>query len=748
MHRIALKANVFGYVKNLGGSEVEIYIEGSRESIRKFFTFFWKEKPEVAIIESINVKKVEPKGFNEFKVLKSGTEITKRAIIPPDFSICEECLKEVLNPNDKRRYRYPFNSCAFCGPRYSMMYTIPWDRENTAMRDFPLCEECMREYTDVENIRRYHAEGISCSLCGPKVFLYTRDGELINVKDPIREAAKLINEGYIIAIKGIGGFHITCLASDDNVVLELRKRKRRPEKPFAIMVLDIETASKLVYLNDDIIKILKSIQRPILLLPAKEDAPVSKYIAPGLKHLGIFLPYTALHYLLLRDVKDKFAIMTSGNPHGEPMCISNETAFKKLKNIVDYFLIHNREIVNRVDDSVLRYTCGELVFIRRGRGFAPMWITVKSWFKKPVIAFGALLQNTGAIAFENKVILTQFIGDCDDFNTLIDLDRYLRTLINMYKINVKESILVCDLHPEYTTTKLAEEWSSEYGIPLIKVQHHWAHIVSTMADRGITEEVIGIAIDGIGYGIDRQIWGGEVMICTYSNFERIGHLKYVKIPGGDLAVEYPVRMLISYLSNFLTYNEIKKILNRKKLIERGLKYGEIEFNVIIRQIESSETSYTSSTGRFLDAVSTYLGVCYVRTYEGEPAIKLEAFAKECSDWIDIPIELVDGKYIINIVKAFEKILEIEDKYKPEEIAYMVQYGLGKAFGKLVLKIRKRHHRYVVMSGGAAVNEYIVRGVKDVVEKHGLKVILPKKVPPNDGGISLGQVIIANELVKQ
>ncbi len=483
-----------------------------------------------------------------------------------------------------------------------------------------------------------------------------------------------------------------------------------------------------------------------MLLPAREEAPVSRYVAPGLRRLGIFLPYTALHHLLLSSVRDKFAIMTSGNPHGEPMCTDNREAVERLRGIVDYFLVHNREIVNRVDDSVVRFTCGEVVMIRRGRGYAPTWIEVNRWFRRPVVAFGALLQNTGAIAFENKVVLTQFIGDCDDVRTLMDLDKYIRRLIDMYRVDVSNCVVACDLHPRYTTTLLAERFSERLRSKLYRIQHHWAHVTSIMAERGVDEEVIGIAIDGVGYGADGQVWGGEVMLCTYDGFRRAGHLRYVKMPGGDLAVAYPARMLISYLCNLMSPEEVRSLLARKRIIESCLRYGDKEFDVIVKQIESKSTPLTSSTGRFLDAVSTYLGVCGVRTYEGEPAIKLEERARECSEWIEIPVVHVVDEQVIDVVKAFEELIVLEGKYDVEALAYMVQYGLGRSLGRLALTARSRRHKYVVVSGGAAVNEYIVRGVRDVVERAGLKVLLPRRIPPNDGGISLGQAVIACGLI--
>jgi len=756
IYRIAQQAGVRGYVKNLGGAEVEIHIEGTRDQIRKFFTLFWKTKPECIIVEEVRVRKVSPAGFSEFRIEPSGREAEARSVIPPDFAVCDECLREVLNPEDVRRFRYPFNSCVYCGPRFSMMYDNPWDRENTAMRMFPLCEYCLKEYTDPNNVRRFHAQGISCKICGPRVWLCDRDGNMIEVDDPIREAAKLINEGYIVAVKGLGGFHIACLATDDDVVLRLRRRKRRPEQPFAIMVLNLEVAEQLVELDDNSRRLLTSFRRPIVLLPMKDNAPISKYVAPGLSHLGIFLPYTPLHYLLLMDVKDRYAIMTSGNVHGKPMCTKNDEALRHLRDIVDFFLLHNRDIVNRVDDSVLRFTAGEPILLRRGRGYAPYWIKVPVKTDRVIVCLGALLQNAGAIMFDNRVVLTQYIGDCNDLDTLRDLEHYIKVLARFYRVNLQEAIFVTDLHPAYETTMLGERLAEEHHGQVIRVQHHWAHIASAMADRGISpdEEVIGVAIDGVGYGLDGQVWGCEIMYATYRYMHRIGHLKYVKMLGGDLATYYPVRMVISYLMNILDRSQLRKLITEHGLVH-GLRYGEDELEVILSMYDK-ESIYTSSIGRLLDAVSCLLKICLVRTYEGEPAIKLEAAAWRAwkrgskPELIELRILQENGEHIVDPLPIFEYIIDKFYTKKCEftdKIALSVLYSVGYAIGQLVKKIRKRNIKKIVVSGGAAVNEFIIMGLKESLKDADIKILLPRQVPPNDGGIALGQAVIAAALTQ-
>jgi len=732
---LARRFDLKGYVRNVGGSGVEIFVEGTKEKILKFLSSIKNEKPPPAKIENICVNWCEPQGFSSFEIVKSSKKEIIRSIIPPDFGMCEYCLKEITNPKS-RFYRFPFHSCAWCGPRFSIIESLPYDRENTTMVDFPLCEECLSEYNDPNNIRRFHIQGISCPKCGPKVWITDKKGNLIETNDPIKEAAKLIDDGYIVAVKGLGGFHIAALATDDDVVLELRKRKRRPQKPFALMALNLEIAKKIVVINKKAEITLTSPERPIILLPEKEDNPVSRYVAPGLSMQGVMLAYTPLHYLLLSETKDKFLIMTSGNPKGQPMCTKNEEALKKLNTIVDFFLLHNRRIANRVDDSVVRFTDGNLTFIRRGRGYAPVWIEIPIELETSVIAFGAELQNTGAVAFENKVVLTPYIGDTNEFTTLMDLDKTLRKLIKFYEIEPAESIIVADKHPLYSSRRLAEEWANHYGVDIIFVQHHVAHVASVLADYGLLDEpIVGIAIDGIGYGDDGNIWGCEIFAVKHNNFQRVHHLEYYPMPGGDLAVRYPVRMLISYLSRILDEEEIISFLKSTEIINK-LKYGEKEAKIVLNQLKNSVK--TSSIGRLLDAISSLLKICFERTYEGEPAIKLEAVAFK-GRYINPEPEFLIKNDVILVDKAFEWILEHFDKRR-EDIAKTILLSLGKKLGEVAVKNAKRIGAdKIVVSGGAAVNEFLIKGIRKIAKEEDMNVLLPKRVPAGDGGISLGQV---------
>jgi len=739
--RIALKSGVYGYVQNLGGGEVLIHLEGDKISIRKFFRLFKYEKPPPAEVSLIKVYIDKLKGYRDFKILKSGSQKIVKSMIPPDIGICRECIKEI--DSDTRWRRYPFNSCAWCGPRFSMMYKIPYDRENTSMIMFPLCRKCSEEYSDVNNIRRFHAQGISCPECGPSLWLTYRDGMKIDIDDPIREAAKLIDEGYIVGIKGLGGFHIACRADDDEVLNRLRVRKMRPYKPFALMALSINIVKRFAEVDDEAEKLLESPQRPILLLPLKDSSKISRYVAPGLAHIGVMLPYTGIHYLLLKDTREKYLIMTSGNYYGKPMEIDNKSAIKRIGEIVDYFLLHNRNIVNRVDDSVIRFSNGRPTFLRRGRGYAPKWIKIPNKLPYNVIAFGAELQNTGAIGFDDKIILTQYIGDVDDYDALNDLDKYLNWFVTTYGLNPGDSILVIDKHPKYGSTLLGVRWSNEYGSKLIKIQHHVAHGYSILAEYGMRRGII-ISIDGAGYGDDGNVWGGEVLsIYEDGSYERIGHLEYYKMLGGDLATIYPVRMLFSIISEAVDSEYAYDYIFKNGYLEYLRNINELNF---LKELFNMESIYTSSLGRALDAYSALLKICGYRSYEGEPAMKLEAFSyggsiiKELLNTVDI--NPVNSSKVIEIKEFFIKSLDIikNGLYSKRDLAYTFQYILGYKLASIAVdKARELGEKYIYISGGAAVNDIILKGVEDYADKNNIILRTHRLVPPGDGGISLGQV---------
>ncbi len=744
VYRLATKLGLSGYVVNLGGSEVEIYIEGSRRAIEEFLELFEQEKPPPAKLEKIEVEYVEPLGLDKFEIRKSIYKLSRRSMIPPDFGICRYCTEEVLG-SSTRFSKYYWNSCAWCGPRFSMMYSVPYDRHNTAMKKYPLCRECRRDYEDPLNTRRFHAQGISCPICGPKTRIYSIAGEEIPANNPVAWASEKIEEGYIIAIKGVGGYHIAALATNDEVVAELRKRKKRPTKPFAVMARDCTKASEIVEISSRECKVLESPERPILLLPKKDNTRISELVAPGLDTIGVFLPYTGFQLLLLRRLRDGYIIMTSGNRSGYPMCIDLECVFTHLSDIVDYVVDHDREIVHRVDDSVLRYTDGELVFLRRARGYAPMWLQTTIELPEAV-AVGAELQSAGAVSFEDKIVLTQFIGDLDEPGQIEDLERELQWLINTYKLEPK--IVALDMHPLYRNRKLALELAEKYNIELVEVQHHHAHAASAMIEHNIEqgEKRIAITIDGVGYGPDKTIWGGEVLVASYTEYKRIGCLNKFPLPGGDRATTYPVRALIGILSTIgLDEEETITLLSKRGLLSpKYLPYGEREARIAWRQTRIPNTVWTTSMGRTLDAAAVLLSVAWSRGYEGEPAMRLEAAARGGRDLdFEIPVVVRENLLVVDTSRLFEWIIWVLEENKPvNDIALTVQKSLGRALGRIALSSSKKLGGEVIVSGGAAVNTYIIQGIREALEEQELKLLLQKKLPPGDGGIAAGQIAVA------
>jgi hydrogenase maturation protein HypF len=749
VYRLAKSLDLKGYVVNLGGSEVEIHVEGDKSRVEEFVKRLFSDKPPNAKILNMVLEEIDIVGYEDFVILKSKQEAVYKSMIPPDIAICRDCIREILDSRS-RFYRYHWNSCAWCGPRFSMMYRIPYDRENTAMAIFKLCDECSRSYNDPNDVRRFHGQGISCPRCGPKTYVYSCDGKRIYVEDPVKFIAEKIVEGKIVAIKGVGGYHIACLASDDNVVLELRIRKKRPYQPFALMAKDFDVVEKIAIPPPGAKEILESLQRPIVIMPKREGSKVSELVAPGLSTIGVMLPYTGFQILLLNEIPDGFLIMTSGNIHGDPMCTDLECVLTKLRNVVDYVVEHERAIVHRVDDSVIRFTDGEPVLLRRGRGYAPRWVEVPVKLHDSV-ALGAELQTAGAIAFENKVVLTQFIGDLDNIETLEDLRKELLWFINMY--NLKPRIVAIDMHPLYHNRLIAREFSEKMGVEVVEVQHHHAHAVSCMAEYKVDpwSRALAITIDGTGYGLDGGIWGGEVLLTTYRDFTRVGSLKPFVLPGGDDAAIYPAKPLVSLMAVAgFSEEEVLKILSSLGL-DKSFHYGYEEMVLTYTLAKRGRGPITTSLGRVLDAFSALLGVCFKRTYEGEPAMRFEALADKAWKEIeyDVKLSLYEDRYTLDIFDMLRWVIENLKEYRREDIAFTILKSIGRGLGYIALKYLKglrNVEQRVFVSGGAAVNTYIIRGIREVLKREGIEVLLPKELPPGDGGIALGQIIVSQQVV--
>jgi len=727
IYRLAHRYNLKGYVKNLKNGDVEIYIEGVSSSICKFMDDLIREKPPITVIDCIETFEVEPRGEETFRIEKSGEEgRSKGSIIPPDIAICDSCLKELRAPSN-RRYKYFFITCTDCGPRFTIIERLPYDRINTSMKIFDMCSECFNEYTNPLD-RRFHAQTIACSRCGPKVYLTDNHGVKVECADPILEASRLIDEGLIIAVKGYGGFHIATATTIDEPIRRLRERKGRKNKPFAIMARDIKTIEGFAELTDIERKLLESYMHPIVLLKKNKDYYLSDLIAPNLHLIGVMLPYTGLHILLFEGTKEPALVMTSGNVSGQPIVKDDDEAISKLGKLVDYILFHDRPIVQRCDDSVVKIVDGEPLIVRRSRGYTPMPIRLKYNANLDILALGCEENVVACIIRGNEAYLTQHIGDMDDIESLVFLKKSIEHFINLLSVNPK--IIVCDLNPRFATTRLAFDMARVMHIPVIQIQHHAAHAYSLLAESGLDEAII-VAADGFGYGLDRAAWGGEIIHISKDGWTRIGHLEEHPMVGGDLATRYPVRMVIGILKDDPRIEEWVK--SRIYM----LPHGERELDVIFNQLEKGVYTRTTSCGRLLDAVSTLLGICFERTYEGEPAMKLESAAQGGEDILHLN-PLYNGDVIIT--KALiESIFDNLDRVSRKDLAYSAHIYIARSFAHYVVdKALELGVKHVGFTGGVAYNGIIIREFRRIVESEGLNFVKHKLVPAGDGGISLGQ----------
>jgi len=723
VHRLASKLNLSGTVRNLGDAGVEIAVEGPKRDVDKFVKLLPEEKPPLSEIHSLEVRYAEPKNLRGFKILESKEGGTGSGTIPPDTAICDECLADVLN-SQSRYYGYWATSCVNCGPRFTIMKRLPYDRRNTTMADFPMCEKCTKEYDDIGS-RRHHAQTIACPKCGPRLFSHPPSG------DPIRAAAQVIKNGGIVAIKGIGGAHLACDARDDEVVTKLKRRLGRPYKPLAVMAKDIKMVEEFAILGESEKKLLKSLRRPIVVVDQRQDSPLSPEIAHGLHNVGVMLPYSGLHFLLFQYL-DFPVVMTSANMPGKPILVNNEEILSKLRGIADFFLLHNRKIAARCDDSVVRFSGGARRFLRRSRSWAPSPIRM-DLKSEPILALGAEFDNTVAIFSEGNCYISQHIGDVDDLETLNFLREAIEHLTRITNVETPDTI-ACDLHPGFLTTRLAEEMSEAP----VRVQHHHAHIASVLGETQI-DEAIGIAIDGIGYGEDGTIWGGEVLLATRSNFERIGGLSEMLMPGGDLATRYPARMIAGI---FHDDDDLHEILLQHARFPRGLR----EQEVVEQQLKSRiNTPVTTSAGRFLDAISAMLGACYERTYEGEPAMKLESLAFRGKP-LDVEPEITveKNRRVLDVKSLARRLLELKESgEKREDIAATAQDCLARGLARIAIEEAvDRGIEVVALSGGVAYNDAIGSRIREEIKKSGLKFITNELVPCGDGGISFGQTVVA------
>ena len=743
IYRAAVGNGLTGYVINLGDAGVEVVAEGSEAQVSEFLDDIREGAPEVSEIDEITCELRPYRGrFSDFRIDKSQNrgEVAS-GLFPPDIGICPQCLADMADPGS-RWHEYPFTACAWCGPRFTGVKALPYDRERTHMHGFPMCSDCQRDYHDPMD-RRFDAQGMTCSRCGPTMSLYDGRGRAVETGDVFAEAAKLLMEGNILAVKGIGGVHLASLATRDDVIEEFRRRKSRPYQPFALMSPSLDAVGTYAEFTPDERRHLLSWRKPIVLL-RKRFKVVSELVAPGLDRLGVMLPYTGIQTMLFNRLSEPALVMTSGNKPGLPMVSTNEAAFAELGGLADYFLLHNRDIVNRSDDSVLRVIEGRPVFTRRSRGYVPEPIDIP-FRKGTCFAVGAELRNAAAVATKGKVFMTQYLGDITSLESLESEKQALGTMRDLLHITRNPDVIGCDMHPEYMTSQYAQVISQETGVEAVRSQHHHAHIVSVMAENMIPadEEVIGIALDGAGYGQDMQIWGGEILKSTYSGFERLGQLEYLPMPGGDQCAYYPYRMLVAGLTNTITDDIIRDITENH--VEKALPQGKNELELILRQSRNKNVLRTSGAGRFLDAVASLLDLTYHRTYEGEPAMRLEAIATKSGDSLHYEPDIVSlkGKYILKTSNILYKCVLAKKSYKYGDIAYSAQDYLARGISDMAIMISEATGiKKVAVSGGVLVNEQIAVTINQALSSAGLEVMFNVKVPPSDGGTALGQCCVA------
>lgn len=731
IYRTAIERRLCGYVRNRGDAGVEILLEGKTKAIQDFLQNLRRKKPPLARIYNIISSKLDGENeYAEFTIQKSSDYIELAgSVIPPDIATCDDCLRE-LRDSRNHRHGYFFITCTNCGPRFTVIKKLPYDRENTTMNEFPMCDFCQNEYKDPLN-RRFHAQTVACPTCGPKVYLTTSNGELIEHKEPIQETGKLLSEGEIVAIKGYGGFHIAVSTSKDKPLTRLREIKHRSQKPFAIMARSLKEVETLAEVNQEEMRLLSSWARPIVLLAKSREYCLSDLVAPRLHNVGIMLPYSGLHYVLFDKVNDSSFVMTSGNPPNQPIVNDNDEALRLLSNTVDYFLFHNRQIAHRCDDSVIRVHKGNAVMLRRSRGYAPAPVILKKKARKCVVGLGGELNNTSCILNRDRAFISPHIGDVENIETRDFLKAETEHIIQL--TNSKIDGITCDLHPRFTTTKLAHDLAEELGCELVQVQHHYAHLAGLSVEHDL-DEIVGICCDGYGYGSDGQAWGGEIIFCSRETFgfERLAHLEKQLLLGGDLSTRYPLRIAAGILRD--ERNMPDWLLQHVE----AFPHGEHEIQVILSQLHKRKgTITTTSCGRVLDAVSAVLDVCLERTYEGEPSMKLESIARDGRDILGLK-PLIQGN-TLNTTQLVKEIFENRERHHTADLAYSAHMYLAKGLATLAIEqANKKGVKTIGFSGGVAFNEILSATLRRIIEHSDMRFLVHENVPPGDGGLSFGQ----------
>lgn len=735
--RLAERHGLTGWVRNTAG-QVEIEVDGAIDTLDAFVRALRIEAPPVASIQEVETTARPAAGYDSFAILNSQSNEGWQAV-SPDIATCDECVAEIFDPG-ARRHRYAFTNCTNCGPRFTIIESLPYDRARTTMRQFPMCAECRAEFENPRD-RRFHAQPIACPGCGPKVWLHVPD-RFVPDGDPIAQCAELLLAGKIVAIKGLGGFHLACDATNETAVSELRQRKHRYGKPLAVMVTDTTAAAEYIEVTDGTRQLLESRERPIVVASSQVRALAGSHarclagsLTSGLDTLGVMLPYTPLHHLLMREV-GRALVMTSGNMSEEPIATGNEEALNRLGDVADAFLLHNRDIYSRYDDSVIRVSEQSVVQLRRARSLAPAPITLPFTATTDILAVGPQQKNTFCLVKGSQAFVSQHLGDlgnldnCDAYNETLDL--YAR----LFKVN--PAVIGHDLHPDYFTTRLAHDVDAPH-VMRVAVQHHHAHVVSCMAEHGIDRPVIGIAYDGTGYGSDGAIWGSEVLIATWHGFERVAHLRYTPLVGGEAAVRHPLRMAASHLWASGGGAQCA-------FADFFARFNTMELDVWRKQFDSGlNAPPTSSCGRLFDAVSALLGIRTRAAYEGQPAVELEAVADASAEDCYAYLLVHDrNTWLIEPASMFRDLWRDVTRGRPiPEIAAAFHNTVAAWTAAVAEKVRDTSRlNEVCLSGGCFQNALLTRRVIERLEGAGFTVFTQKQLPPNDGGVSLGQAAVA------
>jgi hydrogenase maturation protein HypF len=732
VYRLAQECHLTGFIANTPAG-VTIEVQGEPEWLDRFLERLPAELPPLAKITSLLPRDAEPQAENAFRIVSSHLDAPPRALISPDFAVCNDCLRELMNPRD-RRFRYPFINCTNCGPRFTIIRDIPYDRPRTSMASFQMCPACQAEYDDPAN-RRFHAQPNACWDCGPQLQLLSADGSHLSAAEPLREAARLLEQDRIVAVKGLGGFHLACNARSETAVSTLRERKRRIEKPFAVMLRRIEDLDRFCVAGDAARSVLLSIERPIVLLPRKPDSGLADGIAPRNRYLGVFLPYTPLHYLLFASGKFDALVMTSANLSEEPIVIDNHEAIRRLLNIADAYIVHNRDILRRCDDSVVRLNAGRTQILRRSRGFVPVPVPLEHE-SQPILAVGGELKNTICIVRGSEAFLSQHIGDLENLESYSFFEEAVQHLQRILEIHPQ--VIAYDLHPDYFSTKWALGLE---GKQLIGVQHHHAHVASCMAENHLDGKVIGIALDGTGYGTDGAVWGGEVLIADYNDFERAAYFEYIPLPGGAAAIHEPWRVALSYLVK----HYVKDLNSLDLPFLRGIdaRRRQVIQQMIDRQIHSPKSS---SCGRLFDAVAALTGIRSTVNYEAQAAIELEMAAHDSTDQGTYPFDLIseNNRWQIGTFPLFEALLhDLRQQVPVADISRRFHNGLAGIFVELSEKVREQTQlNRVCLSGGCFQNVLLFQLLLDGLRAKSFEVYFHSEVPAGDGGLSLGQASVA------